>query len=427
MVRFKKIGAVSAAALVVANMLGTGVFTGLGLQLTLVQNAWSILFLWLLGGLMALSGAFSYAELGTRYQRLGGEYRYLSELIHPLAGYLAGWVSLIVAFPAAVALSAMAMGSYIAPYVQLPERGIAVFIILLISSIHSVNLHHSRRFQNVSTAFKLLVLSLVTILGLLLPGQGMPDWSGAWRLELLRPGFGVAFLFSVYAYSGWNAAAYVVEEIQDPRKNLPRALVGGTLLVTLLYVGMQWALLRQIPGEVLSGKIDIGRLAGEWMFGDLGGRLFSTAIALVLVSGISAMIWVGPRVTRAMAGDHRLWYFLRRDNRHGIPVRAIWFQAFIALVLLFSGSFERVLLYSGFVLQFFTALTIYALLLVRKERPCSEEIYCSPAYPYIQYFFLLLSMWVMGFMLYLHPGESFAGLGLLVLGGVFYFLEKGKG
>ncbi len=367
MARTQKIGAASAAALVVANMLGTGVFTSLGLQLKLVQNGWSILLLWLLGGLMALAGAFSYAELGTRYPRLGGEYRYLSELIHPFAGYLAGWVSLTVAFPAAIALSAMAMSSYLAPYTGLSEKIMAVCIILLISAIHSVNLHHSQRFQNISTTFKLLVLIGLVLLSTSLPGTGTADWSDTWSREILQPPFSIAFLFSVYAYSGWNAAAYIAEEIKNPRQNLPKALISGTLLVTLLYVSMQWALLRQIPVERLYGQMDAGRLAGEVMFGEWGGRLFSTAIALFLVSGISAMIWVGPRVTRAMAEDYRPWQFLRKDNKHGIPVRAIWLQAFIALSLLYFGSFERLLLYTGFVLQFFTALTVFALFRAKKK------------------------------------------------------------
>ncbi len=418
----KKIGAVSATALVVANMLGTGVFTSLGLQLKLVQNGWSILLLWLLGGIMALAGAFSYAELSTRYPKLGGEYRYLSELIHPFAGYLAGWVSLTVAFPAAIALSAMAMSSYLSPYTGLSEKSMAICIILLISAIHSINLYHSQRFQNISTAFKLLVLIGLVLLSISLPGAGTADWSSSWYREMLHPAFGVAFLFSVYAYSGWNAAAYIAEEIDTPRYNLPKALIAGTLLVTALYIAMQWALLRQIPVQLLQGQIDVGRLAGEFMFGELGGRAFSTAIALFLVSGISAMIWVGPRVTRAMAEDYPLWGFLKKDNSHGIPVRAIWLQALIALALLYFGSFEQLLLYTGFTLQFFTALTVFSLFRARKKEIPSRNIYLSPGYPFIQVFFLLLSAWVMAFRLYLHPFESLAGLLLLAAGTAFWLL-----
>ncbi len=420
MSKLKKIGAVSAAALVVANMLGTGVFTGLGLQLNLVQNSWSLLLLWLLGAVMAVFGALSYAELGTRYPRLGGEYRYLSELIHPLAGYLAGWVSLTVAFPAAIALSAMAMGAYIAPYAGVSETLIAVVAVLLISAIHSVSLLHSRRFQNVSTALKLLVLLAITVAGLYLPGQGTPDWGASWQEEVITPAFSVAFLFSVYAYSGWNAAAYVVEEIRRPERNLPMALLLGTAIVALLYIGMQWALLRQIPADLLRGKIEVGQLAGQVMFGDWGGRLFSTAISLFLVSGISAMVWVGPRVTRAVAEDYRFWRFLKKDNKHGIPVRAIWFQAAISLLLLLSGSFERMLLYSGFVLQAFTALTVAALFIARKRKPRPGGVFLSPAYPYVQIAFLITSMWVMVFMIYRQPRESLAGGLLLALGLVFY-------
>lgn len=419
----KKIGWVSATALVIANMVGTGVFTSLGFQLQDLQSTGAVLCLWVIGGLVSLFGAFSYAELGTKLPRSGGEYYFLSRIYHPFLGYLSGWVSLTVGFAASVALSAMAMGAYLSKMLPVSTAILAILAILFLSLIHSVNIRQSRNFQNLFTALKiLLILFLILACFILEPQASALNWDGAWLDEARQPSFAIALVFVVYAFSGWNAAAYIVEEIEQPARNLPRALIGGTLLVTVLYVLLQWAFLRQAPIGHLQGKLEVGQIVAELMFGEKGGQLVSLFIALLLISSISAMVWVGPRVVRAMANDYSIWRFLAADNTHGIPVKAVWLQAAISIAMILTGSFEQVLLYSGFVLQLFTTLTVAGVFILRWKN--GHTGYSSPAYPWAQIVFLLISTWILVYLMIDRPFESLMGLSNLLVGTISYWWSR---
>jgi APA family basic amino acid/polyamine antiporter len=421
-----KIGWQTAAAIVVANMVGTGVFTTLGFQLAYLSNTWAIVGLWAIGGIVALTGAFSYAEIGTRLPRSGGEYHFLSRMFHPFLGYLSGWVSITVGFAAAIALAAMAIGSYLASFIGWPGPTVAVLTIVLVSIIHSFDIQQSSRFQNWMTFLKVLLVLLLILGGFFLPAasNNALDWSNGWRREIWQPFYAVSLVYVIYAFSGWNAAAYITSEIEQPRRNLPLALVGGTVLVGLLFVGLQLAFLRQAPAELLRGKVEVGQVVARVMFGDAGGRLISFLIAGLLVAGISAMIWVGSRVTRAMAGDYRTWQYFTRDNHHGIPVRAVWLQAGISVFLVVTSSFEQVLMYSGFVLQLFTVLTVFGLFRLRRQRVGDAGAYRSPAFPWLQLLFLLFNTLVLVFLLIDKPFESLLGLLNLLAGGLSFAWER---
>lgn len=422
----KKIGWVSAAAIVVANMIGTGVFTTLGKQLQSLDNTWTILSLWLIGGIISLFGAFSYAELGTRYPRSGGEYHFLSKLYHPFIGYLSGWVSLTVGFSASVALSAMAMGAYLVAFVPLSGKAIAALSILGVSLVHSYNIRQSSRVQNVLTLLKIaLVLFFIIGAFVMEPSHNAIDWSAGWQAEVFSPSYAVALVYVTYAFSGWNAAAYIVEEIKTPKRNLPRALIGGTLLVSVLFILLQWAFLRQATVAQLKNNVEVGQIVAEMMFGADGGRLISGLIAMLLIAGISAMTWVGPRVTRTMASDYWVWQSFARDNRYGIPVRAIWLQSAIALFMVFTSSFEQVLIYSGFVLQLITTLTVAGIFISRRQNP-QKQHYRSPWYPWIQIIYLVFSVWMLVFLVIDKPYESAWGLTNLVLGAISYRWNKDR-
>ncbi|MCB9299815.1 MAG: amino acid permease [Lewinellaceae bacterium] len=419
----KKIGWVSAAAIVVANMVGTGVFTSLGLQLESLRSVWSIILLWVLGGLISLFGAFSYAELGTKLPRSGGEYYFLSRIYHPILGYLSGWISLTVGFAASVALAAMAMGAYIGKFMPVSAQFIAVATILLVSLVHSVNIRQSSHFQNTFTALKLLLILFFILACFIMEPVGAPlELKTSWHTELAKPTFAVSLVYVLYAFSGWNAAAYIVEEIDSPVRNLPRALIGGTLLVSVLYVLLQLAFLKQAGVAQLQGKVEVGQIVAELMFGASGGRAISFFIAFFLVSSISAMVWVGPRVVRAMANDYTIWRFLSQDNRNGIPVRAVWLQASISIFMIATSSFEQVLVYSGFVLQLFTTAAVAGVFVMRWKNGHSG--YSSPGYPWVQLAFLAISFWILAFLLYERPVESLWGLANLGLGAISYWLSK---
>jgi len=419
------IGVFTATAIVVANMIGAGIFTSLGFQLVDTVNTWSIAILWSLGALMALCGAMSYAELGTHWKRSGGEYHFISKAFNPLLGYLSGWVSLTIGFSAPVALSAMAMGAYIGPYMEIPEIVLAIAAILVISIIHSISLKRSSVLQNLTTTIKVVLILAFIVAGL----TKSPETSAfvldvGWKNEILLPAFAVSFVYVTFSYSGWNAAAYIVDEIRDSRKNLPIALLLGTIVVSVLYLLLNFVFLYQNPLDAIRGELEIGQITAIAIFGLTGGKLISFAIALMLISSVSAMVWAGPRVTQVMAEDHKLWRWFSKKTRNKIPLRAIWLQTAITLILVFTGTFEQVLIYSGFVLQLFAAIAVLGVFVMRRKNGGVTNGYRSPLYPVPQLIFLLLSGWVLVYLFVAQPIESCLGLLNLLVGFVIYKFDK---
>ena len=420
-----KIGWKTAAALVISNMIGTGVFTSLGYQLASIQNTWSIILMWSLGGVLALIGAFTYAELGTNFDESGGDYIFLSKLIHPFLGYLYAWISLTVGFTAPIAISVMAMKSYLAPInPSIFNNWFGIAVILILTAIHSVNLGQSERFQNISTLVKLgFVLVLIAVGFYFIPiTNSAIQWDTTWQNELLIPGFAVSLLYVTYAYTGWNSAAYIVDEIEDPKRNLPKALLIGTLAVTVLYVLLQITFLRHASINQLINKVDVASIAFANLFGNRGRLWISSFIAIQLIATVGGYLWIGSRITYAMAKDYNLWKIIAVKNKNGIPVRALWLQAFISIALLFTGSFEEVLLYASFTLQLMGALTVASIFWLKGRK----EAFKSPFKPFIQIIFILFSIWALGFMLIERPKESLIGLLFVASGAVTYFLSKIK-
>lgn len=419
----RKIGWVTATALVIANMIGTGAFTSLGFQLQQTSNTWSILIIWTLGGIIALSGAFSYAELGAYFKRSGGEYHYLSELFHPLVGYLSGWVSLTVGFAAPIALAAMAMSNYLEALIGMDTRIFATLVIGTITLVHTFNIRYSSIFQNYATLFKVLIILIFIIAGFIFSSSDHAfDWSDSWQLELLSPAFAVSLIFVTYSYTGWNAAVYILDEIRDIRRNLPRALISGTLVVLVLYVLLQLVFLKHGSLVQLQGEVEVGSVAAINLFGNTGGYIVSIAIAIFLVSSISAMIWVGPRVTHVMSEDYRLWRLLISRNKQNIPVRAIWFQSGLSLVMIWTGTFEQVLIYCGFILLLFSALAVSGTFVMRVKR--LKLPYRNPTHPWLPAIFLIASAWILVFLIGEKPMESLLGLFNLVLGLLTFYISK---
>ena len=419
----KKIGISTASAIVIANMIGTGVFTSVGFQLSSVQNSYTILLLWVVGGFLALFGAFAYAELGTHFKESGGDYIYLSRVFHPLLGYLSAWAGLTVGFSAPVALAAMAFTKYLAPFGLQGNVWLAVGIIIIIGLMHSFTIHHSSRFQNVTTIIKVLFIVCLIVLGFILPNNinNALNFSYSWQHELLKPGFAVSMVYVSFAYIGWNAAAYVADEIDYPGKNLPRALIGSTLFVAVAYILFQFVLLKNATVAELQGKEEVTFISFTHLLGDAGGKWVSIFIAIQLVATVSSYLWVGPRVTWAMAKENKLWQPLARKNKHGIPVAAVWLHVFISILLTLTGSFEKVLLYAGFVLQLMASLTVATSLFIKRQK---KETFKSPFKPVLQVIFLLFNAWVLIFTLIDRPVESLIGIGILAIGAIIYFFDK---
>jgi APA family basic amino acid/polyamine antiporter len=420
----KKISWKVGAALVVANMIGTGVFTSLGFQLQDVQNTWSILLLWGLGGIMAITGAFCYAEIGSAIKKSGGEYIFLSELYHPVAGYLSGWISLTIGFAAPVALAAMALGAYLGNVIQINPTVLAISAIVAVSLVHSFNLRVSSYFQSYFSWFKVLLIFFLILMGLYyVPNETALDFSDSWKTELLMPSFAIAFVYVSYSYTGWNAAAYIIEEIDAPRINLPKALIRGTLIVTLLYIFLQFVFLKHADITQLKGQLDIGHIYATEILGASGAGIINLLISFFLISSISAMVWVGPRVSFAMSKDFRIWQFLRKRNAHNLPVLAIWLQAVLSIIYVLTGTFESVLLYCGFILQLSSALTVAGVFILRKNKRANSH-YKAPFYPLLPITFTVLSIWILVYLLLNRPMECLIGLLILAVGLGTFFLGR---
>lgn len=421
-----KIGTMTGVALVVANMIGTGVFTSLGFQLKDLNNVPAILTLWVLGGVLALSGAFSYAEVGTVIKKSGGEFAFLSNIYGPLVGYLSGWISLTVGFAAPIALSSIAVVEYF-PYGSGNVKLMAIALIALITLVHVQNLRTSSKFQNIGTLLKVALIVGFILLGLLAPVQDRIDLAlrNEYFKEVGSAAFAVALVYVSYSYSGWNAAAYITEEFKKPSKSLPIALIGGTFLVTVLYVLLQYIFLRNVPIDELVGQIDIGAIVAKKLLGEEYGNLFGVAISLLLVSGISAMVWVGPRVTSSMAKAYGLWGYFKPIQEGEIPKRALWFQCIISCVLILTGTFEQILVYCGVLLSISSLLVVMGVFKLRRSSDYqSGGTYKSPLFPLFQILYMVLSLWMIIFVFMNNTYETVAGLANLLLGLATYFINK---
>lgn len=418
----EKIGWKTAAAIVIANMIGTGVFTSLGFQIADIQNTWSIIFLWFIGGMLGLIGAFTYAELGTHFKESGGDYIFLSRIFHPFAGYLYAWISLTVGFSAPIAISALAMTSYLSPInPNIFTDWFGIGVIILVTAIHSVSVGQSGKFQSYATILKLVFVFALIALGLyFLPIENnAQNYSASWQSELLLPGFAVSLIYVSYAYTGWNSAAYITDEIEDPNRNLPKALIPATLLVMIVYILLQIVFLRHATVDQLANKVEVATISFANIFGENGGFWVSIFIGIQLIATISGYLWVGSRISYAMAKENPLWKSIAIKNENGIPVRALWLQGLIAIALTLTGTFEQVLLYASFALQLMGTLTVASLLWLKR----TGGNYQSPGRPWLQYIYILFSFWVLGFMLKEQPTESLIGIGFVVVGGITYFLQ----
>lgn len=426
MTQKQKIGLKTAIAIVVANMIGTGVFTSLGFQVVDIKSHFALLMLWLIGGLIALAGALSYGELGAAMPRSGGEYHFLGKLYHPLIGFLAGWISILVGFSAPVALAAMAMAKYSA--VVLPDVSpvfLSLLIVIIISLVHSFNLRTGSYFQQVVTVLKVLLIIFFIIAGLILArGQEVSllpvntDWN-----QVFSPAFAVSLIYVSYAFSGWNASAYIIDEIKNPEKNLPASLLLGTITVTVLYFLLNFVFIYSSSLAELEGKVEVGFVAAHNIFGAFGGKLMATFISLLLISTISAMVWIGPRVTKVMGEDYPLLRFLSRTNKGEIPVVSIWVQASITCLLIVTATFDQVLIYAGFVLNIFTVLAVVGVFVLRYKNKTKSEKYQVWGYPITPLLFIGLSLWSLLYLLIKERTETSAGLLTILAGVIFYWLN----
>jgi len=413
----------AATAIVVADMVGVGVFTSLGFQVKDITSGFSLLLLWIVGGIVALSGAFCYAELAAMFPRSSGEYNFLTRSFHPAIGFLAGWLSATVGFAAPVALAAMAFGEYFKSIVPgAPPLVLGLVVTWLVSIIHLQGIHHSSKFQIVSTVIKLALIAAFIVVGFAI-GKAQPISfapSTADLKHIISAPFAISLVFVTYSYSGWNAATYIIGEIKDPHRTLPRALFVGTVIVAFLYVALNAVFLFSTPIDKMAGQLDVAQIAGTHMFGAWGGHIVGGLICFGLVSSISAMMWIGPRVTMTMGEDIKILRFFSRKSKNDVPATAIVFQLIVASLLLLTQSFEAVLDFIQFSLTLCSFLTVLGMMKLRYTNPSLPRAYRAWGYPFTPIIFLAVNAFIMFYLVTNRPLQSLAGFAMMLLGLAIY-------
>lgn len=420
----------TATSIAVANMVGTGVFTSLGFQLADLETGFALLALWVVGGLVALCGALTYGELAAALPRSGGELNFLSHCYHPAVGFLAGWISLVMGFALPIALAALAFGSYWQRI--FPDAGAvatACLIVALVTAAHLINLRLGAWFQNIFTVFKVALIAffiLFTAHSVIVEGQPQAvDFSPSGRAwgEIFSAPFAVALLYVMFAYTGWNAATYIIDEIAEPGRNVPKSLILATFIVAVLYTGLNWSFLIAAPAAEMVGQIEVGHVAAQYVFGEVGSQWMSGLLCIALISSISAMTWAGPRVTQVIGQDYRLFQWFATTNTAGIPARAVACQGLLVIALLLISDFQTLLIYTQFTLALSSSLTVFGVFVLRFRRPDLCRPYRTYGYPWTPIVFLAISLTTLVFTLVQHPWESMAGLITVLVGLPLYLLS----
>jgi basic amino acid/polyamine antiporter, APA family len=426
-----KIGLFSATSLVVANMMGTGVFTSLGFQTIHISSGFAIVLLWLLGGGMSVCGALCYSELSASMPKSGGEFLFLSQVYHPILGFLSGWVSATVAFAAPVALSARLLAEYVSYIVPIGDPVyLACGVVIGITLIHMKSLKSGSTFQNLSTVIKVILFFVILIVGFLYclkNGYQMSLMPTQKDISLLFSShYAVALVFVMYSYSGWNASVYIASEIDKPEKNIPLSMTLGAWIVMALYIATVAMILYVTPLSKIVSTLEVGFVTGQYLFGDMGSKVMSGLLAFSLISSVSSMVWTGPRVTQAMGAQYSVFATLARNNLQGVPARGLLFQMSIILIMLVTSTFETILKYIGFTISVFSFLTVCGVIVYRWRAPQAPRPYKTFAYPFPALIFLLGSGWMLVYLLLEETRESLAGLATLLLGVIVYFFSGKK-
>jgi len=421
----------TAALLVVASMIGTGVFTTTGFLVRDLRSAPAVLVAWLLGGVAALFGALAYGELVSALPRNGGEYALLRRIYHPAVGFVAGFVSLFVGFAAPIAASAIAFGKYLdrvfpgGPSWWPPLAGVG--LVAATSVLHVAHLKRGTRFQDATTTLKIGFV-LAFVFGAFVGGDGV-DLSRLGAAErpfgdaLFSPELAVGLVFVSFAYTGWNAAAYVAGETEAPERNLPRALALGTAVVTLLYLALNLVFLAAVPASSLAGEVEVGHIAAEALFGETAGRVLSAIIAAGLVSTVGAMVFTGPRIYEAMGQDFPALRVLTHRGEGG-PVWSTLLQAVVAIAMALSAHFDQLLIYAGVTLSLSAALTAAGVFVLRIREPALPRPYRAWGHPVTTLVFLGLTIWMMVHSVVERPIVTAFASGTIALGLLCWLLVR---
>jgi len=425
----REIGWPTAAAVVIANMVGTGIFTTSGFLARDLGSPWRLLALWLVGGAIALAGALAYAELGAAMPEAGGEYIYLREAYGPLMAYLSGWTSFFIGFSGALAAALLGCAAYLTHVVEafgaapLDPKITALATLWALTAAHVAGAGPGGRLQRALT-----VATIAAIVGLVATGFAVGDGTVA-NFRSSGPAAGnvaVSLIFVLYGYSGWNAAAYLAGEVFEPERGVPRALLGGTAVVIALYLGLNCLYLYALSIGQMAGVLAIGEQAARALFGPAAARWVAAIIALAILSSASAMVLAGPRVYYAMARDHMLpRLFAEVSARRHTPARAILLQsAWTSVVICFFGTFEPIVVYTGFAVTAFAATAVAAVIVLRMRRPNLPRPFRMWGYPWLALAYGVVSLWIIVYAVASRPIETLSGVITVGTGVPIYYLTR---
>lgn len=436
----RQLGLASATALVVSNMVGTGIFANTPYLAGDLGSVPLVLLIWFVGSLVALAGAFCYSELGVNFPSSGGEYVYLTQSYGPVWGFMTGWISFIAGFSAPIAAAALAFANYLsyffpslksgAPFFTIggalrfgAAEAVACALIIAMTLVNLLDVKVVASLQNIFTAFKVGVLVLLCVAGFL---AGTGNW-GNFSMEATRTSsswiwaqFAVSLCFIYTSYSGWNAATYVAEEVENPARTLPRALALGTGIVAVLYLALNVLFIYAIPLEQMKGENAIGATSASRLFGAGIAGTFAAAMAIALFSTVNAMVTIGPRVYYAMAKNRAFFSFAGvLSERTRTPINGILVQCLFAMLVTMT-PLPSLMLFIGFTLNIFTVITVASLFFFRSRPNWQKLPIVSFAWPLFPVFYIVVGLWITYFGLTQEPKMSLTALGIIALGAIVY-------
>ena len=439
----RELGLTHSTAIVIANMIGTGIFTTTGFLAGDLGRPALVLGIWVAGAVVAVAGCLCYSEMGVNLPESGGEYVFLREAWGPVWGFLSGWISFFAGFSAPIAAAALAFSEYVShffprfavtaaktgvaagPFHTGYGQGLAVGIVVILAIINVAGLRLAARVQNLLTGLKLGVLMLFLCFAFVI-GHGSSGHFSQFAVRTsthsLPAQFAVSLIFVMFAYSGWNAATYVSGEIKAPERTIPASLVVGTLTVAAFYLLLNIAFLYALPLQSMKGVVAIGEASAGALFGVRGGSFFSAIMSIGLLSCVSAMVIAGPRVYFAMAKDGCFFRTAARIHpKWGTPVYAIVYQTLVAALMILTGTFESLIYYIGFALIFFAALAVAGSIRLRRRAGWKKLAVLSRGYPWAPALFIAASIWMLVYTAALRPKESALGLLTIIAGAALYY------
>ena len=428
----------SATALVVANIIGAGIFTTTGFQAADLGHPLYIFALWIVGGILAVLGALCYAELGAMMPRAGGEYVYLRETYGGAAGFMSAFVSLVAGFSAPIAAATKSFVFYLGYFVPalaseaptaIGASPVDLTALVLVWALVLANARVVRvgvRLIDWTTLFKVTGIAVI-ILAAVAVGSGepsnltrvAPSHFAMTRFEIFAA-FGTSLIFVMFCFAGWNAAAYVAGEMKNPQRDLPRSLLGGTLIVLVLYLGLNAVYFYGADVTQLAGQVEVGLVASRNLFGNWGIALVTIVLCVSIFASAAAMTMAGPRVYFALGQDFAPFRALGRTSGEGAPVVALVVQGVVTSIILLSGRVDQIQQYAGFTLSLFASLAVSCVIVLRVRSPDLPRPFRAWGYPWSPLFFIGVSAWMMFWAFQGRPVESLFALGTVAVGGLIF-------